>query len=148
AVGHILYLSDINNFSIRRLDIDSLDVTTFVGRPNLINQVDGPAATAVFGGPTGMVIVGNTAYVADRTAVRAVNLQTGDVTDFAGMLTVGGASDDMGVAAKFEMLADIATDGDNLYVIDGAARTVRKIVIATAEVTTIAGTAFAPSSWS
>jgi hypothetical protein len=50
-----------------------------------------------------------------------------------------GAVDGVGAAARFSRPQQIATDGTNLYVSDGANRTVRKIVIATATVSTIAG---------
>lgn len=54
------------------------------------------------------------------------------VTTFAGT---------KGVAAKFSYSYGITTDKTNLYMADTYNHTIRKIVIATGEVTTLAGTA-------
>lgn len=52
-----------------------------------------------------------------------------------------GAVDGAGTAAKFDQSYGITTDGTNLYVVDYLGHTIRKVVIATGVVSTLAGTA-------
>ncbi len=68
----------------------------------------------------------------------ALNL-TGAVTTFAGTALVSGSSDGTGAAATFKEPMSVTTDGTNLYVADTYNDTIRKIVIATGAVTTLAG---------
>jgi hypothetical protein len=53
--------------------------------------------------------------------------------------TNNGSTNGIGVAAKFDHPDGITTDGSNLYVADTLNSQIRKIVIATGEVTTLAG---------
>ena len=63
------------------------------------------------------------------------------VTTFAGTTGVSGSANGIGTAASFNSPVDITTNGINLYVADQANHAIRKIVIATGEVSTLAGTA-------
>ena len=60
------------------------------------------------------------------------------VTTFAGSGSEGSA-DGTGTAASFNLPSDITSDGTNFYVADHANFLIRKIVIASAVVTTFAG---------
>ena len=51
-----------------------------------------------------------------------------------------GSTDGTGTAASFWNPYQITTDGTNLYVVDGWNHSIRKIVISTGVVTTVAGT--------
>lgn len=68
------------------------------------------------------------------------NTSTSVVTTFAGTSLVG-STNATGVAASFSMPSGITNDGTNLYVTDTSNNIIRKIVIATGAVTTLAGTA-------
>jgi DNA-binding beta-propeller fold protein YncE len=72
-------------------------------------------------------------------------ISTGAVTTLAGSGSPGSA-DGTGSAATFYYPTGIATDGVNLYVADNYSHKIRKIVIATGEVTTLAGTGVAGSA--
>ena len=63
------------------------------------------------------------------------------VTTLAGTPGQSGSADNTGAAARFNEPCHITTDGTNLYVADTDNHTIRKIVIATGEVTTLAGVA-------
>jgi len=64
------------------------------------------------------------------------------VTTFAGAAGQAGSIDGIGTAARFDSPSGLASDGaGNLFVIDSGNYTIRKIVIATAVVTTLAGSA-------
>ena len=65
----------------------------------------------------------------------------GGVNTLAGAAASNGSTDGTGAAARFNYPYGIATDGTNLFVADSNNQTIRKVVIATGVVTTIAGTA-------
>jgi DNA-binding beta-propeller fold protein YncE len=69
-----------------------------------------------------------------------VVIATRKVTTLAGSARRGGFSDGVGAAARFNGPTGITTDGTSLYVAESWNHTIRKIVISTAEVTTLAGT--------
>jgi hypothetical protein len=62
---------------------------------------------------------------------------TGNVSTFAG---IPPNVDGIGTAAKFQYPYGVTSDGTNLYVADSNNHSIRQIVIATGEVTTLAGT--------
>jgi len=66
------------------------------------------------------------------------------VTTLAGDPTCWVATDGTGGEACFSFPAGITTDGSNLYVADAGSNLIRKIVIATGEVTTVAGSEAGP----
>ena len=62
------------------------------------------------------------------------------VTTFAGSVTSPGYKDGTGTAAGFAQPTGIVYDGSgNLYIADGSAGNIRKIVVSTGVVTTLAG---------
>ena len=63
------------------------------------------------------------------------------VTTLAGTALSTGSTDGTGSAARFYHPEGITTDGTNLFVVDCSNSTIRKIVISTGAVTTLAGTA-------
>lgn len=114
--------------------------------------IDGPSNVARFLAPFDLVRVDKHLFVVDLFAqsVRKVDATTGEVLPFAGQLGATGNADGIGNAARFSFFvnsenstrfitAGIASDGTNLYVSDPGNFAIRKIVIATAEVSTLAG---------
>ena len=63
------------------------------------------------------------------------------LTTVAGKADTKGAVDDIGTAARFNLMAGLVSDGTYLYVADRNNRTIRKVDIASGVVTTLAGTA-------
>jgi len=149
--GTNLYVTDFSNYTIRKIVISTTAVTTIAGTVGSAGSADGTGAAARFNNSFGVVINGSNLYVTDygNHTIRKVVLSTAEVTTFAGVGgTTGetGSTDGTGSAARFSSPAGVATDGTNLYVVDGANHTVRKIVISTGVVTTFAGTAGATGS--
>ena len=115
---------------------------------------DGTGAAARFFWPEGITTDGMNLYVCDtyNNTIRKIVIATGAVTTLAGTAGGGpfdsmgsiGAADGLGAAASFNMPEGITTDGTNLYVTDSGNDTIRKIVIATGAVTTLAGTVGSP----
>ena len=104
---------------------------------------NGPGVAASFSGPKGVAIDSSgIAYVADvaNHRVRQIVMSTGAVTTLAGSGTAA-STDGTGTAAAFSGPASLALDGlGNLYVTDTGAHRIRKVVLATQVVTTMAGT--------
>jgi len=143
--GTNLYVTDFNNHTIRKIVIATGAVTTIAGTPQAPGSADGTGAQASFNGPYGITTDGTNLYVADsgNNTIRKIVIATGVVSTFAG--TAGapaGTADGTGPAARFFFPAGITTDktNTNLYLTDSNNNTIRQIVIATAAVTTIAGT--------
>ena len=136
-----LYVSDTGNHTIRQLVLATGAVTTLAGSPGVGGSNDGTGAAARFSAPNGLACDGaGNLYVADSSTatVRKLVLATGVVTTFAGAPGITGSNDGTGAAALFNTPNGLATDGaGNLYLADAC--TIRKLVLATAEVTTIAG---------
>jgi DNA-binding beta-propeller fold protein YncE len=102
-------------------------------------------ATARFTAPYGITTDGTSLFITDISTckIRKLNLGTGIVTTLAGSST-SGTSDGFGSQAQFNFPLGITTDGTNLYVTDVANCTIRKVIIDTGEVTTLAGN---PGHW-
>lgn len=63
------------------------------------------------------------------------------VTTIAGVAGMAGSTDGTGTAARFDTPTGIISDGTSLYITDEINHTIRKMIISTGEVTTLAGTA-------
>lgn len=71
---------------------------------------------------------------------------TAAVTTLAGTTGIAGTIDGTGVSAQFSAPRGVTSDGKNLYVADTTNNTIRKIVISTGAVTTLAGSGAAGST--
>jgi len=141
--GTNLFVADMLNSTIRKIVLATGAVTTLAGSAGLNGATDGTGAAARFNNPHGITLDGTNLYVADsgNSTIRKVEILTGVVTTLAGSAGLNGAADGTGAAARFNNLHGITTDGTNLYVTDTDNCTIRKIVIATGSVTTVAGSA-------
>lgn len=121
-------------------------VTTLAGYVSAIPVpvINGTGTAASFYFPYGVTTDGTNLYVVDGVGnIRKIVITTSAVTTLAGAtLGTSGSTDGTGTAAKFALPRGITTDGTNLYVADTGNSTVRKIVIATGAVTTLAGGTF------
>ncbi len=139
--GTNLYVADTDNDTIRKIVIATRAVTTLAGTARSSNCTDRTGTTARFCGPRGITTDGTNLYVANTSnnTIRKIVIATRVVTTMAGSAGTRGHADGTGTAATFDMPVGITTDGTSLYVTDQVVSTVRKIVIATGEVTTLAG---------
>jgi hypothetical protein len=114
-------------------------LSVLAGIPGRQGVVDGTGMLCPFSGPDSMVSDGaGNLYVTDYSRVRTIAIGTGTVTTLAGH-PASMSADGTGLDAAFFGAHGIAYDGQgNLYVTD--IQTIRKVVIATAEVTTLVGT--------
>lgn len=108
-------------------------------------STDGTGVAARFNTPLSVVQDGaGNLYVADSQnhTIRKIVISTGAVTTFAGAAGVSGTTDvpNTPTNARFNTPSGIAIDGNgNLYVADTLNHAIRKIVISTGAVTTVAG---------
>jgi sugar lactone lactonase YvrE len=150
--GKTLYVADSRNNRIRKIDLATKTVSTLAGRA-FAGGNDGVGTGAGLNTPRGLAISpdGNTLYIADsgNNAIRKMDLGTSQVTTIAG----GGAfmpgyADGVGTQATFKEPRGLAisSDGQVLYIADTRNNLIRKMVIATGNVSTIAGHAGFPGT--
>ena len=139
-----LFVADAANNTIRKIVLATGEVTTVAGALGLTGSDDGIGASARFFSPQGVASDGaGNLYVADsvNSTIRRLVTATGEVTTIAGAAGVSAHKDGRGTAARFEMPMSLAYDGaGNLFVADHDG-TIRRIVLATGDVTTVAGNA-------
>jgi hypothetical protein len=138
--GTHVYVSDTYFDTIRRISLSTGSVDTLAGSAaNASGAIDGFGSSARFRAPGGIWGDGTSLYVCDTLnfTLRKVVLATGQVTTLAGRSRVRGHSDGVGAQAQFYAPQDVWGDGTYLYVADGGS--IRKVAIATGEVTTLTG---------
>ncbi len=135
AAARRLYVADAQNRNIRRVDLTSGQVSTLA---YTIARGD------PFGGfdtPSGLALDQGRLFVTDYGAnvLIAIDLQKGELSTLAGGSSPGSA-DGAGAGAAFYGPLGIAADGrGDLYVADNLNHTLRKVTIAGASVSTLAG---------
>ncbi|MBS1254358.1 MAG: hypothetical protein MAG581_00148 [Deltaproteobacteria bacterium] len=114
-------------------------MTTLAGSGSL-GSTDGAATEASFNFPEGITTDGTYLYVADTNnhLIRKIIISSGVVSTIAGTGSSGSANG-TGTSASFYKPSGITTDGTNLYISDSGNHLMRKLVISTGVVTTIAG---------
>jgi sugar lactone lactonase YvrE len=140
----ILYVVDSAYSTIRQVDVNTGATSVLAGTVGRgCGTADGVGTAASFCGPLGLTYDGvGSLYVTDNQMVRRIELATKRVTTIAGSPGVTGSSDGQGAAALFDQPSALACDGaGNLYVADSFNATVRRIVLATGQVTTEIGRA-------
>lgn len=139
--GINLYVADTYSNTIRKIVIATGMVTTLAGAPGRAGSFDGKGTEARFFNPRGITTDGKSLYVTDTRnhTIRMIETATGNVTTLAGVVEKIGNEDGVGMLASFNGPVGITTDGTHLYVADTSNNIIRKIVIATKEVSTLAG---------
>ena len=137
--GTTLYIADNGNHRIRAVVIATQTVSDFAGS-GTAGHANGAGTVAQFNNPAGIATDGKTLYIADTDnhRIRAVDIATQTVSDFAGSGTEGHANGP-GATARFNKPRGIATDGKTLYIADTRNHRIRAVDIATQTVRDIAG---------
>ncbi|OAM90464.1 hypothetical protein AW736_07770 [Termitidicoccus mucosus] len=143
--GNTLYIADTGNHTIRFITPadDAHQVFTLAGQPGSHGSADGDMATAArFHSPRGLLVDGDTVYVADtgNSLIRKIEISAGKVATIAGypgddgdgdsgvMPGVPGFKDGQGNDAWLRHPEDIAIASDGtLYVADTGNAAIRKI---------------------
>lgn len=137
--GIHLYVADKDNYKVRKIELMTGVVTTLAGSGSS-GTADGIGASASFNYPEGITTNGTHLYIADtgNDSVRKIEIATGLVATLAGSGSFGD-TDGPGVTASFNGPNGITTDGTYLYVADAGNKKIRKIMINTGAVTSLAG---------
>ena len=133
-------MAETSNHLIRKIVISTGVVTTVAGTGSS-GSANGTGTSASFDNPNGITTDGTNLYVADSNnhLIRKIVISTGVVTTLAGTGS-SGCANGTGTSASFNAPNGITTDGTNLYVGETNNHIIRKIVISTGVVTTVAGT--------
>lgn len=143
--GNFALVADMTINSIRRVDIKTGRVTTLAGKYRRTGNVDGVGSNAQFSSPSGICLTdhGRIAFVTDRNAgmVRRIDVKSARVTSVAGSGRRGTAKDGVGSLAVFNYPHGLAanTEGSVVFVADVFANVIRRVLVASGEVTTLAG---------
>jgi len=119
--GEILYVADMGNNTIRRIDVTTRSVRTIAGIPGVAGDVDGPIGSALFRAPTAIWGNGSDLYVNSGGSIRRIDLSNDSVTTIAGSSTPvfsGLPPDGIGMQAQFRRPVGIWGVGQYLYVLD------------------------------
>jgi hypothetical protein len=138
-----LFVADKNNHTIRQIVINTGAVTTLAGTAGTSGSSDSTGTAAQFYQPSGLATdnTGNL-FVSDTVnhTIRQIVIATGVVTTIAGSAGTSGSSDGTGTTARFNSPMSVACNGtSDLYIADRYNNTIRKVVIATGVVSTVAG---------
>ncbi len=141
GVGN-LYVADTGNETIRKVVLETGEVTTWAGQLGVAGSTDGALGTATLNEPFWVCSDAANLYVIGQdNTIRKIAFSNAQVSTLAGTAGQSGAVDAAGAAARFKMPTSCASDGaGNLYVVDQGNSTIRRVVTATGQVTTIAGT--------
>ena len=149
----IAMVADTGNNTIRRVSIPNGDVFTIagtggaLGAPGEPGAVNGPGPVARFRAPLGVAVnqIATFALVADtgNHAIRRVDLLSGEVTTVAGQLGVPGQADGSPAQSGLHSPAAvaIAPGGAFALVADTGNHTLRRLDLASGQLSTIVGAA-------
>lgn len=146
-VGTNLYVVDSGSNTVRIIDATTFKVETIGSTTGLAGSVDTAVQTdARFNQPTGITTDSKNLYITDsgNHTIRWIDIASKKVSTLAGAPGTAGSADGKPRDARFNLPARITTNGSDLYLTDLNNRTIRKIVISSGEVFTIAGNASTP----
>ena len=141
VVGNFLYLADLGNHTIRKINVTTGVVTTFAGQAGTSGAVDGAGTSASFKNPAGITTDGTFLYATDKSnhTIRKIEISTGVVSTLAGSAGSFGLTNATGTAARFNTPVGITAIKGTLYVGEFFNHTIRAITISSGAVTTLAG---------
>lgn len=148
AAGN-LYIADLFNSRVRRVDVSTAIITTFAGSGTEGNTGDGGPATSAtlspinlkFDSAGDLYICNTSSGIIDDDSVRKVSASTGIISTVAGT-GVAGYSGDGGPAINATLYAPVNITFDaagNLYIADSFNEVVRKVDTSTGIISTVAG---------
>ena len=153
--ANYIYLTDIADHTVRRIDVRDNSVTTVAGSAGVAGNADGIGIAATLTRPWGIDLYDGHLYVCSSGSglLRKVRISDWNVTTVAGAAGVYGNVDGIGSAARFEQfiggIAIVEEGGGPVGYITDTGTTndyIRRIDLRTNSVTTVAGGARGTSS--
>ena len=141
-VDDSLYVADASNYSIRKINLETTEVTTAAGGMQQ-GDTDGVGTAAQFMDPISLASKGRYLYLTDAGAhkIKKIDRNTYDVTTIAG--SDSGFADGATTDALFAAPAGIDISGNNLVISDYEDNRIRKLNLVDNEVSTVAGSGLA-----
>lgn len=138
-----LYITDLDNQRIRKVDAVTKIITTIAGTGVAGFSGDGNLATlAQLHMPRGVQVdASGNIFIADRDnhRIRKIDITTSNISTIAGTGTAG-FSVNLATSAQLNQPGGVAVDNDgNIYIADSHNHRIRKILASTGEIVTIAG---------
>jgi DNA-binding beta-propeller fold protein YncE len=152
ASGDKAFVADLENSTVRKIDLATGAVSTLAGLALQPGSADGVGSAARFNLPYGVAVDANgtTVFVTDtyNCTIRAINVASGVVSTLVGLASHPGSADGVGTDARFNYPTELAVDaaGTTVFVADRNNATIRRVDVATRTVTTLAGMAGAHGS--
>ncbi|HYR86081.1 MAG TPA: hypothetical protein VE422_18485, partial [Terriglobia bacterium] len=134
-----LYVVDQFSFTIRVVDRVTGGVSLLAGQPGIQGTQDGNGLRASFALPHRIWGEGRRLYVSDANSIRSVDLDTAEVTTLAGIAGQTGAVDGFGSDVRFQSPTGLWSSNGILYICDSSNLVIRKLDLASGNVSTIAG---------
>lgn len=136
--GGKLYIADLFNHKIKRADTQTAGVVTIVGAGHGSAGLDRLSATLksplnLDGDKAGNI------YIAELGGQRILKIDKQGVVSVLAGSGIAGDVDGIGVQAQFRYPCHVTVQGDFLYVADFGTHKIRRVHIASGEVTTLAG---------
>jgi hypothetical protein len=150
--GSYALVADTGNNLIRHIILSTASVTTLAGLASSSGSADGVGSNARFYRPNGVSISsdGSYALVADggNYLIRQIVISTATVSSLAGLALSYGSTNGVGSNALFESPEGVSVSSDGSYalVADFYNHLIRKIIISTATVSSLAGLALSYGS--
>lgn len=145
--GTSLYVGEVGNCRIRKVDPSTGTVTTYAGKGcPALTDTDGVGTAAMLNGGAGSLDSdGKYLYVAEMSnnRIRKIEISTGNVTTLAGPSNCGtsacasGSADGTGSAASFNSPHSLVYVNKYLFVMDYGSGNLRRINVSTGETTTV-----------
>jgi hypothetical protein len=142
ASRQFVFVVDTGNHTIRKMDVKTREVSTLAGLAGVAGSIDGKGDRARFHSPKGIwgdprlkLIVADTG----NHTIRTVTPETGEVTTLAGVAGESGTQDGPRGIARFNKPSSVCVWGGAAYVADSNNHAIRRVILATGEVFTVAG---------
>lgn len=118
--GENLYVADTDNHLIRKIVIDTGEVTTLAGVAGTIGNTDGSGAEATFYLPMGITSDGTSLFISDsgNQLIRRINLDSSEVTTPSYVIKDEDTEESVSEIYSGSFGLGLTTDGKNLYMAD------------------------------
>lgn len=138
-LGDTLFVADTSNNKIKRITLSTGNVDILIGSGAAADAA-GTGTAASINSPYGLTVIGNKLYASSAAnRIFEINLSTAVATIVAGSGNAGHA-DGVGTAASFDGILSLTNDGSDLYLVETANHTIRRVEISRGyRVSTLAG---------
>lgn len=138
-----VYILDSDAGVLQAFNPTTAEVKTVAGQAYNLMPQDGNGIEARFAGPRLLTSNGRgLLYISDSDgeSIRGYEVGTRNLFTVVGSATACGYVDAYGATAQLNRPRGIATDGESIYFVEQLAQTIRQVVVATKQVTTLSGT--------